>query len=229
MYLPPLPSNSNYHLYVQGDVRIDPSAVISSGVILQADPDSKIIIAANVCIGAGSILHAHQGTLEVEVGANLGAGVLIVGEGKIGANACIGSLTTIYNGSIEPRQVIASASLLGDTGRKIVTVSSVTTNTSNVEIPKTPESSPTKTQSESIQPESIQSDSIQSESINGQVTSEPVVVSSDTAKPEAAAEVKVTSSTSEVGISVYGQGSLDRILKTLFPYNQSLNSPPPSE
>lgn len=224
MYLPQLPLSSNYHLYVQGDVRIDPSAVISSGVILQADPDSTIIISANVCIGTGSILHADQGTLEVEVGANLGAGVLIVGQGKIGANACIGSLTTIYNGSIEPRQVIPSASLLGDTGRQIASVSSVTTNTTSVEIPKTPESSATTTQPEYIEPESIES-----ESINEQVTSAPVVVSEDTIKPNTATEVKVKSSTSEVGISVYGQGSLDRILKTLFPYNQSLNSPPPSE
>jgi carbon dioxide concentrating mechanism protein CcmN len=224
MYLPQLPLSSNYHLYVQGDVRIDPSAVISSGVILQADPDSTIIISANVCIGTGSILHADRGTLEVEVGANLGAGVLIVGQGKIGANACIGSLTTMYNSSVEPRQVIPSASLLGDTGRQIATVSSVTTNTFSVEIPKTPESSATTTKPESIQPESIQP-----ESINEQVTSTPVVVSEDTTKPDASAEVKVKSSTSEVGISVYGQGSLDRILKTLFPYNQSLNSPPPSE
>lgn len=219
MYLPQLPSSSHYHVYVQGDVRIDPTATISSGVILQADPDSKMIVGANVCIATGSILHAHEGTLEIEVGANLGAGVLVFGQGKIGANSCVGSLTTIYNTSVEPRSVIPSASLLGDTGRTIPSLSPVTINTASVEIPQTPPSSPATTPPETIAPEST----------NEQITSPPVEVSEDTHKSDAAAEVKVTSSTSEVGISVYGQGSLDRILKTLFPYNQALNPPPSSE
>ncbi|NEQ10056.1 MAG: transferase, partial [Moorea sp. SIO4E2] len=98
---------------------IDPSAAISAGVILRADPDSKITIAAGVCIGMGAIIHAHKGTVEVESGASLGAGVLVVGKGKIGANASIGSLTTIWNHSVESLQVVPSASVLGDKGRPL--------------------------------------------------------------------------------------------------------------
>jgi carbon dioxide concentrating mechanism protein CcmN len=74
MHLPPLPLSSNY-VDTEGEVSIDPSATIASGVILRAATDSKIIIGAGVCIGIGSILTASQGILEVEAGANLGAGV----------------------------------------------------------------------------------------------------------------------------------------------------------
>jgi carbon dioxide concentrating mechanism protein CcmN len=127
MHLPPLPPPINSQVYVNGDVSIDASAAIAPGAIVQADPDSKIIIAAGVCIGMGVILHAHKGTLEVEAGANLGAGVLVVGSGKIGANACIGAATTIWNSSVEPWQVVPPGSLLGDTGRTVAT-----TTTENV-------------------------------------------------------------------------------------------------
>lgn len=94
--------------------------MIALGVLLHADPNSRIAIAAGVCIGMGTVLHAHKGILEIEAGAILGAGVLVVGGGKIGANACIGSTTTIFNTSIEPGQIVAPGSLLGDTSRSIV-------------------------------------------------------------------------------------------------------------
>jgi len=60
-------------------VTIHPSAAIAPGVLLQADPESQIIIAAGVCVGMGTILHAHAGILEVSQEQNIGAGVLIVG------------------------------------------------------------------------------------------------------------------------------------------------------
>lgn len=119
MYLPPLQPMNHSHFCVSGNVTIHPSAVIAPGVLLQADPESQVIIAAGACIGMGAILHAHQGTIEVEEGANIGAGVLIVGKGKIGANACIGSATTILNSSIGWGEVVAPASVVGDTSRQI--------------------------------------------------------------------------------------------------------------
>ncbi|HBB35737.1 MAG TPA: transferase [Cyanobacteria bacterium UBA8803] len=210
MHLPPLPLSSHSHVYVQGDVKIDPTAAISSGVILRADPDSQIIIAPGVCIGSGSIIHAYQGTLEVEAGANLGAGVLIVGKGKIGANACIGALTTIYNASVEPWQVVSAASLLGDKGREIAEFS-------------TAASTPPTTKE--AQTSSAAANTADEESFNGQAPINPVMESSSTTDEDSPTEPKTESPTSEVGTSVYGQGSLDRILKTLFPYNQSLNRP----
>jgi carbon dioxide concentrating mechanism protein CcmN len=118
MSVPPLHLISNFDSYISGEVMIDPTAAIAPGVVLQAPPNSRIVIAAGVCIGMGTVLHAHNGILEIESGAILGAGVLVVGQVKIGANACIGSATTILNCSIEPGQVVASGSLLGDTSRR---------------------------------------------------------------------------------------------------------------
>ena len=118
MYLSPLQPISNSHFYVSGNVTIHPNAAIAPGVLLQADPESQIIIAAGVCVGMGAILHAHQGILEVEEGSNIGAGVLIVGKGKIGTNACIGSMTTILNSSVGWGEVVPPASLIGDASRQ---------------------------------------------------------------------------------------------------------------
>jgi len=63
MHLSPLQPISNSHFYVSGNVTIHPSAAIAPGV--SADPESQIIIAAGVCVGMGTILHAHAGILEV--------------------------------------------------------------------------------------------------------------------------------------------------------------------
>ncbi|MEQ8757316.1 MAG: carbon dioxide concentrating mechanism protein [Coleofasciculus sp. G1-WW12-02] len=200
MHLPlPLTLSSNSHVYVQGDVTIDPSAVISSGVILRANPESKIIIGAGVCIGAGSVIHAYQGTLEVETGASLGAGVLVVGQGKIGANACVGPLTTIWNASIERLQVVPAASVIGDSGRQVADVSlsatpPVSPNPPEAVIPSPP--SPPKQQE--VKPP----------------------VDSQIASSESTTEEKPESANFQEEKSVYGQGSVDRILKTLFPYHQ---------
>ncbi len=118
MYLPSLHPISNSHFYVSGNVTIHPSAAIAPGVLLQADPESQIIIAAGVCVGMGTILHAHEGIIEVESGANIGTGVLIVGKGKIGTNACIGSMTTILNSDLGRGEVVPPGSLIGDASRQ---------------------------------------------------------------------------------------------------------------
>jgi carbon dioxide concentrating mechanism protein CcmN len=109
---PALDSNS----YIQGDVTIEPGVVIAPGVLLQAAPNSRIIIGAGACLGMGVILQVYEGTLEIQAGASLGAGVLVVGSGKIGSNACIGTTSTLLNPSIEPSQIIAPGSLLGEMG-----------------------------------------------------------------------------------------------------------------
>lgn len=107
------------HIYISGDVIVHPSAAIAPGVLLQADPGCRLIVAAGVCIGQGSVLHAHQGWLEIDTGVTIGSGVLIVGRGKIGANACIGALTTVINSSVEPNQLVPAGSLLGEIGRQV--------------------------------------------------------------------------------------------------------------
>src|ERR671933_1676230 len=242
MHLPTLPWSSNSHVYAEGDVSIDSSAAIAPGVILRADPDSKIVIAAGVCIGMGSVLHACGGTLEVEAGANLGSGVLIVGKGKIGANACIGAVTTVWNSSIEPWQVVPAASVVGDKGRQIVELSSVSTATPSAETTTAPSSSTTAmtgvmpsadaplgltaTLGESDRDTSalvnrkVDAPPTDKESLNGQVRSNPAASTNDRqgrpSQEDSSTEPKTETSTSEAGKTVYGQGSLDRILKTLF-------------
>lgn len=209
MHLPPLPLSSNYYIYTEGEVSIDPSAAIGSGVILRAATDSKIIIGAGVCIGTGSILTASQGILEVEAGANLGAGVLVVGKGKIGTNSCVGALTTIWNASIEPWQVVPPSSLVGDSGRQIPNPSLAT----NSHIIDTTIPSATSTTAQ--------------ESLNGQVPT-PQTVVSDITDAGSSTELQANASTS-VPEGVYGQGNLNRLLKTLFPYNNQSFNPPPED
>ncbi|MEO0374768.1 MAG: hypothetical protein AAF329_09130, partial [Cyanobacteria bacterium P01_A01_bin.17] len=87
-------------------------------VLLLADPGSRLVIGAGVSIGTGSIVHAHRGTLAIGEGATLASEVLVVGKGRIGSRANIGPKTTIFNGNVEPGQVIPAGSLLGEIGRQ---------------------------------------------------------------------------------------------------------------
>jgi carbon dioxide concentrating mechanism protein CcmN len=120
MSVPPLRLSDNFNSYISGEVIIHPSAVIAPGVILQAGQKSKIIISSGVCIGTGSILQVHEGTLEIGANANLGAGFLMVGPGKVGENACIGSATTIFNGFVPPGEVVPPGSILGENSREVI-------------------------------------------------------------------------------------------------------------
>ena len=120
MHLPPVTPLSDSDICVSGDVVIHPSAVIASGSILQAAPQCRIVIGAGACVGMGSILTACKGKIEVAAGAVLGAGVLMIGSGKIGKNASIGAATTIYNASIEEMAIITPGSIVGDNSRQFV-------------------------------------------------------------------------------------------------------------
>lgn len=127
MHLPPVQPASFSKIYVSGDVIIHDSAVVAPGTILQAAPNSRIVIGAGACIGMGVVVNAYQGAIEIETGAVLGSGVLILGTGKIGKNACVGSLTTILNASIDAMAVINAGSLIGDSSRQ-VTIETETVN-----------------------------------------------------------------------------------------------------
>ncbi|WP_445637788.1 Transferase [Nostoc sp. DSM 114161] len=243
MSVPPLRLSNNFDSYISGEVTVHPSAVLAPGVILQAAANSKIVIGPGVCIGMGSILQVHEGTLEVEAGANLGAGFLMVGKGKIGANACIGSATTVFNCSVEPGQVIPPGSILGDTSRQISETKQLNPSPEN----------PTSTSSQ--------------ESNNGLGTGEEKVISSTNFSASAFVELKgrslsffkssntgesqsppasepvneaepnlepavpeepsepATESPNSFGTQIYGQGSINRLLTTLFPHRQSLSNP----
>lgn len=122
MHLPPLQPLSDADICVSGDVTIHPSAVVAYGAILQAAPNSRIIIGEGACVGMGAVLNACQGIIEIRAGAVLGAGVLIVGWGEIGKNACIGTATTIFNASVGQMAVIPPGSLIGDTSNPVEVV-----------------------------------------------------------------------------------------------------------
>jgi carbon dioxide concentrating mechanism protein CcmN len=97
---------------VAGDVVLGEGVAIAPGVLLQADPGSRIVIGAGACLGLGCVIHAQTGVIEIGPGANLGAGVLVVGAAAIGAGALIGSGTTVFNQSIAAAAMIPPSSLL---------------------------------------------------------------------------------------------------------------------
>jgi carbon dioxide concentrating mechanism protein CcmN len=109
-------------VHLDGNVTIDPSAAIAPGVLLQAEENSRITIGAGVCIGAGTIVHAAGGNLDICMGVCLGRGVLIIGSGTIERNACIGAGTTAIDPQIEEGAVIPTHSLIGDRSRGEVSV-----------------------------------------------------------------------------------------------------------
>jgi carbon dioxide concentrating mechanism protein CcmN len=111
-YLPPLEPIGDFRSYVCGDVVINETAAIASGVLIQADQGGKIIIAAGVCIGMGAVLHAQGGVLEIGAGANLGAGVLVYGSSKIGEGACIGASSSIVRAVIAKGAIVPPCSLI---------------------------------------------------------------------------------------------------------------------
>lgn len=119
MYLPPLQAKDDAHVAVSGNVTIHPSAVIAPGVLLQAAPEGHIVIGAGACIGMGAVLHAYAGTIEIQEGASLGAGVLMVGSGTVGTNACVGSSSTILNASVQSHALVPSGTILGDRSRQV--------------------------------------------------------------------------------------------------------------
>ncbi|MBD2314738.1 carbon dioxide concentrating mechanism protein [Desertifilum sp. FACHB-1129] len=245
MFFPPLQPVSTVQSCVSGDVSIDPSASIASGVLLQADPECRIVISAGVCIGMGSILHAHGGDIVLEAGAILGAGVLAIGQVTIGANACVGSITTLFNADVQPSEAIASGSVLGDRSRQIVldgrpgveerreTVAAIAAESEVAQLPPPPE-----------EPKASVNNSVMQSSIDAAIARNAVankpfspahlntyvapVSENSTAAPEPAPPSPQTNSNSSV---VYGQEHLNRLRGTLFPHSQALNAPlnPPPE
>ncbi|AFY31242.1 hexapeptide repeat-containing transferase [Calothrix sp. PCC 7507] len=255
MSVPPLRLSNNFDPYISGEVIIHPSAVIAPGVILQAATNSKIIIGSGVCVGMGSILQVNEGTLEVEAGASLGAGFLMIGPGKIGTNACIGSATTVFNSLVAPGQVIPPGSIIGDTSRSIVETKQLETSTTNSASAKIldhgeedywaeghskTETKEGKTisstkfsataflelQHESV-PLSSSSDTPESES--PAIESTPKLADSTETNPDSQPDQAIAESSNGIGTQIYGQGSIQRLLITLFPHRQSLSEPTSDE
>ena len=208
MYLSPLQLSSNSQILMSGDVVVNEGAAIAPGVILQADSGSRISIAAGACIGMGVILHAREGTLEIEAGVILGAGVLVVGAGKIGANACIGAGTTLIDPCIDQMQIMPAGSLMGDTSRQASASATAAAPTAAPTSPETPEAT-TPPVARPIEPPS------------------PPQTPPQTA-PETAADAPESTAAEppqpgEIPTILYGQAHINRLLGTLFPHRQAFN------
>ncbi len=257
--MPPLRLSNNFDSYISGEVTIHPSAVLAPGVILQAAVNGKIIIGPGVCIGMGSILQVHEGTLEVEAGANLGAGFLMIGQGKIGTNTCIGSATTVFHCSVAPGQVVPPGSILGDTSRRIgkepeLSTTNASTATQAAQegkklIGRKRDNGVSRDREQTIsstnfsagvfvelqhasisQPQPATNPADESPPVsenptltdsNQEETVEPSKELSQNSEPSQNA----TESPNSIGTNIYGTGSIQRLLVTLFPHRQSLNEP----
>ncbi|AUT03095.1 transferase [Nostoc sp. CENA543] len=240
MSVPPLRLHNNFDSYISGEVTIHPSAVIAPGVILQAAANSKIIIGAGVCIGMGSILQVDEGTIEIEPSVSLGAGFLMVGAGKIGMNACIGAATTVFSCSIEAGTVVPPGSILGDVGRqiKVQEQEPIQQPTDNPEAattqkPKEPESKVISSTSISAafvefhhQSTSVPESSTLPETQSATVEEEqPDSTQTQLSPEDSVLDEAASASSNSFGTQIYGQGSIQRLLVTLFPHRQSLNNP----
>ncbi|MBF2065512.1 MAG: transferase [Calothrix sp. C42_A2020_038] len=240
MSVPPLRLGSSFESYISGEVIVHPSAVIAPGVILRAAPNSKIIIGAGVCIGMGSVIQLDTGTLEIEPGASLGAGFLMVGEGKIGANACIGSATTVFRCSVSPGQVVAPGSILGDKGRNTIENETTTLNPSKALAAQTApqqeledvwatnssNSSNGYNPSNTIKQSSLDSTSQENNSSTVPSPSTNSTTSESQSQPsKTSIQPQPNTEQNTFGTHISGQTSIQRLLVTLFPHRQALNKP----
>jgi carbon dioxide concentrating mechanism protein CcmN len=100
-------------VYVAGDVVVAPDVTIAPGAVLQANPGSRLVIEARVCIGAQVVIQAYGGELNLQAGVNVGPGGLLLGQGRIGENACIGAESTLIHPQVAAAAVVPAHSLWG--------------------------------------------------------------------------------------------------------------------
>ena len=112
----PTPVNG-INFYCVGQVELAADVVVAAGAVLVADPGCRLKLAAGVCLGPSTIVHAQGGNLTLEAGVCLATGVCVVGQGWIGAGACLGADVTVINPAIAAHSTVAPKSLVGDRSR----------------------------------------------------------------------------------------------------------------
>ena len=218
-YLPPPQPVLNSDILIHGNVEIHPTASLAPGVILQAAPHYKIFIGANVCVGMGVILNAGRGSITVENGVTLGSGVLIIGDSKIGNNACIGTATTIFQASVPPMTVIHPGSIVGDISRQLQT-------------PEKTENTTTKEVNNSVFNNKSNKSKFTKNSTSSnddQVKTNEVKLSNSSSNVEANSSVELETDQNKDEVkkqqgSVVGQAYINQLLITLFPHKQGFDS-----
>lgn len=193
---------------IHGEVEIAPGVAIAAGTILEALPGSRLIISADVCLGADLVIQAKGGDLLIEPGASVGSGTLIVGHGRIGSQACVGSGSTLINPHVQPHQVVPPKSLVGDSSRSLEIIAEGSDLNGHTPSPVEPVTEP-------IEPTAASS-ADESDLPPDSESSDPTPAAS---APEAAQPSN--------GLNpnhVYGKAQVNRLLDTLFPHRQALNS-----
>ena len=235
MYLRPLQPVKNKDVYISGDVTIHPSAALASGVILQAAPNSRITIGAEVSIGMGTVINACQGEIAIADGATLGAGVLVVGAGAIGSNACIGTATTIFNSSVDSMAVVTPGSLIGDNSRPYniqETIQETQNNNHQSSDPKKVSSTAKVAEQNSDQPESKSDSELNSETVEVSSTNPKSTVVDPEVTDTTEVDFEPEKNGSEVKKNpnpVVGQVYINQLLLTLFPHYRSSNPNSPQD
>lgn len=209
------PITGHTEVYVSGEVTIDETAAIASGVILQATAQGRIVIKAGACIGMGTILTANEGTIEIGEGVILGAGVLIVGSGKISDRACIGAASTLISTSVEEMQLVSPGSLLGAPTRAEKVSNSQNGQSNHF----TPENNGSATTSESNNSSEVSSASNSNHQTQDN-SEDPWNQDQNTAADE---ENNTEQSRNQA--TIYGQTHIERLMVTLFPHKDQFNKP----
>ena len=189
---------STTHYFVSGDVTIHAGAAIAPGVLLQADPGSRIVIHQSACVGLGSVIHARDGAIELGEGVIIGAGALLVGNVTVGDRACVGSGTTVMNRSIERLSIVPPGSLLVSENHQPEAV-------------KEPETLEDVWQDNGSKPQTEVAQT------NG---AKPTVEPQDLVEPQESDEIE--SPVSQNG-EVYGQAYVNRLLGRMFPNQKSMD------
>ncbi|MBD0334318.1 MAG: carbon dioxide concentrating mechanism protein [Cyanobacteria bacterium Co-bin13] len=195
--------------YVYGDVEIAGEVAIAPGAILTAEPGSRLVIAQGACLGAEVVIHVRQGDLIIEPEANLGSGVLIVGWGRIGAQACIGSGSTLINPQLSPRSVVAPRSLVGDYSR------SSSASPESTESPESPDEV------------SLDAAATGAEALEAQATIENNGHSNGHGNSHSNGHNNGQNSGGSGLSYVYGREQVQLLLNTLFPHRQALDTSSP--
>jgi carbon dioxide concentrating mechanism protein CcmN len=206
--------------YVSGDVTIRAGAAIAPGVLLQADPGCRIVICASVCVGLGSVIHAHAGAIEVGEGVIIGAGVLLLGSLVVGDRACVGSGTTVMNRSIERLSIVPPGSLMVQQAN----VEEVAEPTEEVFEPGFCPPPPEQKAVEEIpQVNNGAAPKVETAQTNGAKPSSEMNGSKQ-AEPQESDEIESpTSQESQPNGTVYGQDYVNRMLGRMFPNQQRLD------
>lgn len=183
---------------------IEPGAAIAPGVLLQADPCSRLTICSGVSIATGAILHAHGGPLTIEPGASIGSYVLILGAGHIGTTACIGAEATILNPAIAPGEIVPPKALLGDTSRRIALDAPLRSTAPEFSsaVPSAPLSAQPSASGAVPAPNALGD----RRAVGGLPTAAPISLATP---------------------PIYGQAALQQLLGTLFPHRQTGTGGPP--